>query len=139
LFQLFQQRTPPKWLAFDESPAVSLDTQASSPSIEILSPTNVDNGGLMTTIPMLTSFDDSVTSEDGDEPELSLSVVMAFIRKFRLHFSSLKNKWHRAFTEVEAGYGLLVQDLQRLHLVAQAHSHSLGQPADFVGDAPDSL
>jgi hypothetical protein len=139
LFQLIKQRTPPKWLAVDDSQAITLDTQVSSPSIEFLSPTNVDNGRLLTTIPMLTSFDDSVALEDGGEPELSLEDVTAFIHKFCSHFLSFKHKWHRAFTEVKSGYGLLVQDLQRLHSVAQAHSHSMGQPSDFVGDTPDSL
>jgi len=139
LFRLVQQRTPPKWLAFDDSPAVTLETQVSSPCVEILSPTNVDNGGLLNVIPMLTSFDDSVNSGEGDELELSLEDMSAFIRKFRSHFSSLKHKWHRAFTEVESGYGLLVQDLQRLHSVTQTHSLAMGQPSDFVGSAPDSL
>jgi hypothetical protein len=139
LFELIRHRTPPKWLAFDESPAVTLDTQVSSPSIEILSPTNMDNGGLLNSIPMLSSFDDSVTSDGDVDPELTLAEVTSFIRKFRSHFSSLKGKWHRAFTEVEAGYGLLVQDLQRLHSVAQAHSTSMGQPEEFSGSAPESL
>ncbi len=118
LFQQVHQRNPPKWLSFDDSPTITVDTLVSSPSIEILSPTNA-TGGIMSLIPMLSSFDDSTASEDEPGPGMELAEVVSYIRKFKSHFASLKGKWSKAFTEVESGYSLLVQDLKNLQSVTQ--------------------
>jgi hypothetical protein len=138
LFQQVQQRNPPKWLSFDDSPTVTVDTQASSPSIEILSPTNA-TGGIMSLIPMLSSFDDSMASEEDVDAGMDLTEVAGYIRKFKSHFASLKSKWSKAFTEVESGYSLLVQDLQGLQSVAQSQAQALGHPIDVAGRIPESV
>lgn len=52
------------------------------------------------------------------------------LARFRQQLSSLKHKWLRAFTEVETGYGLLVNDLQLLqHSVKDA----MGTPIPLGG------
>jgi len=137
-FQQVQQRAPPKWLAFEDSPAIMVDTWVSSPSIEILSPTNA-KGGILSLIPMLTSFDDSVDSEEGNSHDLDLADDVNYIQKFKARFSSLKSKRARAFIEVESGYSLVAQDLQKLHAASQSQSQTVGQPVELVGEVPESL
>jgi len=138
VFQQVQQHAPPKWTAFEDSPAIMVDTRVSSPSIEILSPTNA-KGGILALIPMLTSFDDSADSEEGNSHDSDLADVVDYIQKFKARFSSLKSKWARAFTEVESGYSLVVQDLQKLHAASQSQSQTVGQPVELAGEVPESL
>jgi len=138
LFQQVRQRNPPKWLSFDDSPTITVDTLVSSPSIEILSPTHA-TGGIMSLIPMLSSFDDSTASEDEPGPGMELAEVVSYIRKFKSHFASLKGKWSKAFTEVESGYSLLVQDLKNLQSVTQDQVQALGHPVDIAGCIPESV
>lgn len=139
MFQQVQQCSPPKWLAFDDSLAVTLDTQASSPSIEILLPTNIATGGMLSMIPMLSLFDESMSSDGDENLDMDLADISAFIYKFCSHFTSLKSKWSRAFTEVKSGYSLLVQDLKRLHSMAQTQTLQIGQPVKLAGKVPESL
>jgi hypothetical protein len=47
------------------------------------------------------------------------------LARFRQQLSSLKHKWLRAFTEVETGYGLLVNDLQ---LLQHSVKYAMGTP-----------
>jgi len=138
VFQQVQQHAPPKWTAFEDSPAIMVDTRVSSPSIEILSPTNA-KGGILALIPMLTSFDDSADSEEGNSHDSDLADVVDYIQKFKARFSSLKSKWARAFTEVESGYSLVVQELQKLHAASQSQSQTVGQPVKLAGEVPESL
>jgi len=138
LFQQVHQRNPPKWLSFDDSPTITVDTQVSFPSIEILSPANA-TGGIMSLIPMLSSFDDSTASEDDLGAGVELADVVGYNRKFKSHFASLKSKWSKAFTEVESGYSLLVQDLQNLQSVTQSQAQALGRPVDVAGHIPESV
>jgi hypothetical protein len=138
LFQQVHQRNPPKWLSFDDSPAITVDTQVGFPSIEILSPANA-TGGIMSLIPMLSSFDDSTASEDDLGAGVELADVVGYNRKFKSHFASLKSKWSKAFTEVESGYSLLVQDLQNLQSVTQSQAQALGRPVDVAGHIPESV
>jgi len=138
LFQQVHQRNPPKWLSFDDSPAITVDTQVGFPSIEILSPANA-TGGIMSLIPMLSSFDDSTASEDDLGAGVELADVVGYNRKFKSHFASLKSKWSKAFIEVESGYSLLVQDLQNLQSVTQSQAQALGRPVDVAGHIPESV
>jgi predicted nucleic acid-binding Zn-ribbon protein len=138
LFQQVAQRNPPKWLAFEELHVAPVDTVTEATSKDVLSPTNIANGGLLAVIPML-SFDESSTSSGEVVLDLDLADVAVFIRRFKSHFSSLKAKWARAFTEVESGYGLLVQDLEKLHTVAQDQSQEIGTPVPLDGTLPLSL
>jgi hypothetical protein len=138
LFQQVQQRKPPKWLAFEESPVATIDTLAALTALEILSPTNVESGGLLAVIPML-SFDESIAPGEEITPEMNLADVITFIYKFHSQFSSLKTKWARAFTEVEAGYGLVVQDLQRLQSIFQEQSAIVGSPVALDGKTPPTV
>jgi hypothetical protein len=85
------------------------------------------------------SFDDSTTSVDEVNSEMEPAEVTAFIRKFRLHFSTLKVKWACVFTEVEAGYGLVVQDLQKLQSLTKGHSEMVGASVTLDGEKPSSL
>jgi hypothetical protein len=139
LFQQVAQHKPPKWLSFEESPAAATgDTLTVSTEFEILSPANVAIGGLSTGIPML-SFDESTLSEDEVNVDMDLSDVMSYIHKFRSHFASLKAKWARAFTEVEAGYGGIVQDLQKQRTIFQVQSQEIGNPVQLDGSTPASV
>jgi hypothetical protein len=115
------------------SKALSVSTE-----FEILSPTQVELGGIMSVIPML-SFDESEDGLGEDGTELNAGDVSSYIRKFRSHFLKLKDKWNKAFTEVEAGYGVVVQDLQQLHLMSKGQSNVLGQPVPLDGVTPPSL
>jgi len=91
LFQQVQQKKPPKWLSFDDSPAATVDTSAMMTAFEILSPTNVASDGLLSVIPML-SFDKSTASGEEISEEMDMADVSSFIKRFRAHFSSLKSK-----------------------------------------------
>jgi hypothetical protein len=44
LFQQVRQRTPPKWLAFEDPPAVTIDPTLATSTVELLSPTDVASG-----------------------------------------------------------------------------------------------
>ena len=138
LFQQVQQKKPPKWLSFDDSPAATVDTSAMMTAFEILSPTNVASGGLLSVIPML-SFDKSTASGEEISEEMDMADVTSFIKRFRAHFSSLKSKWARAFTEIESGYGLVVQDLQKLQFVSQGQTEMVGSPVPIDGDTPKTV
>jgi hypothetical protein len=138
LFLQVQQRKPPKWLAFEESPVATISTSAASTVLEILSPTNVESGGLLSVVPML-SFDESTASGEDMASEMDLAEVTTFIYKFRSQFASLKTKWARAFTEVEAGYGLVVEDLQKLQKICQGQSAIVGSPLTLDGETPPTL
>jgi len=138
LFKQVKEGHTPKWLSFDDSPAVTANTLSVSTELEILSPAQAELGGIMTVIPML-SFDDSISGVDDDEVELSAVDVSSYIRKFRSHFSKLRDKWSKAFTEVEAGYGVIVQDLQKLQLMSRGQAKLLGQPVPLDGGTPPSL
>jgi hypothetical protein len=138
LFQQVQQRTPPKWLRFEDSPVVTVDTSSASTGEELLSPTNMAAGGLLSLIPML-SFDDSTASGEDVPSDMDLADVTTFIHKFRAHFASLKAKWAHAFTEVESGYGLVVQDLQKLQTMSQVQSTTLGRPVPLHGETPPTV
>jgi hypothetical protein len=52
---------------------------------------------------------------------------------------SLKDKWSRAFTKVESGYGLVVQDLQKLHTLSQSQAKGIGSLVALEGETPPSL
>jgi len=138
LFQQVAQHKPPKWLSFDETPVAPVDTITEATSKDILSRTNVVNGGLLAVIPML-SFDKCSTSSEDVDLDMDLADVAVFIRRFQSHFSSLKSKWARAFTEVESGYGLLVKDLEKLHRLAQDQSQEIGTPVPLDGTSPPSV
>lgn len=62
------------------------------------------------------SFNESLASSE-DEGEVhhptSPTTLLPMISRFRSHFSSLKGKWARAFTKVEACCGLLEQDIKK--------------------------
>jgi hypothetical protein len=138
LFQQVQQKKPPKWLSFDDSPAATVDTSAMMTAFQILSPTNVASGGLLSVIPML-SFDKSTASGEEISEEMDMADVTSFINRFQAHFSSLKSKWARAFTEIESGYGLVVQDLQKLQFVSQGQTEMVGSPVPIDGDTPKTV
>jgi len=136
--QLFQQLTQgdtPKWLAFEDSTPHTdkLEIDTVIPDLpdedELISPlAQWRSGGLMNLIPVL-SFDDSITSSSSPEfiPEdLDLTDLAAYVGRFRLNFHSLKQKWAKAFTEVEAGYGLLVQDFRKLSTNLLECSQAIG-------------
>jgi len=81
---------------------------------------------------------DSVASS-GSEKACDLEETTAYIRQFRSQFAALRTKWFQAFTEVESGYGLLVQDLQKVHQLVLAQASALGAPNSTGTTAPDSV
>lgn len=132
LFQQLSKGDTPKWLAFEdpteEVNGLTVDTSIMDTNGDLLSPlAHLQSGGLMPLIPVL-SFEDSVDSSTTDfiPEDLEMSDLAAYIGKFRLNFHSLKQKWAKAFTEVEAGYGLLVQDLQKLYQTSLDCSQAIG-------------
>jgi hypothetical protein len=127
--QLFKQlkcRNPPKWLTFEEEPSIIIEEGDNSPEADLRSPTHASAGTLLGLIPML-SFD-SVPSTEGSEDE-SLDDTAAHIQKLQSQFATLKTKWLRAFSEVESGYSLIVQDLQKMHHLVLDQAAALGAPA----------
>jgi hypothetical protein len=86
-------------------------------------------GGIMNHIPTL-SFDDSISSEDSTlrKNVLALEEISRYTRKFKAHIQSLKQKWAQAFTEVEEGYGLMIEDLKNLHRIMAGVSTMVGSP-----------
>jgi len=133
----------PKWLMIGDlgklpSSSLTVDT-ASQEAADLLSPLAHDqSGGILGAIPVL-SFDDSVESEEsGFSPEdLDATELAAYVGKFRTNFHSLRQKWTRAFMEVESGYGLVVQDLQKLnHALPLCHQSIGSQPSMNNGDNP---
>jgi hypothetical protein len=125
LFTQLGANQPPKWLTFGTTP-----TNDASPPVEestLLSPVAHEaSGGILALVPAL-SFDDSIASDGSkDESPLDDVQIRLLFTKFRNHFSSLKQKWNKAFTEVETGYGLLVRDLQRLQVSSSSVQNTLG-------------
>jgi hypothetical protein len=120
----------PKWLDFgekDQALGLEVDT-AVDVSEELLSPfVQAQRESFLNLIPSL-SYDDSVaSSESGFSPEdLELGDIAAYVGKFRSNFHVLKQQWTQAFVEVEAGYGLLVQDLKRLGHASALCQHQIG-------------
>jgi CDP-diacylglycerol pyrophosphatase len=95
---------------------------------------------LLAPMPML-SFDDSIGSTDdldATEGSMSLNEMTSNLQQFKRQFSTLKTKWSRAFTEVEAGYSLVFQDLERLQYLAAQQVRLLGSPSvlDGCGSTP---
>lgn len=145
LFTNLAANNPPKWLSFQDpsspkNPTMVTTTFTSPPHDEILSPlAQVTQGSLLASVPTL-SFDDSVDAiaDDFNElDELSLSHVVHFIKKFRNHFSSLKQKWNKAFLEIDSSYGLLVHDLRELQTTTSLVVQDIGSPpADSILPAP---
>ncbi len=116
LFMQLYQNDFPKGLAFEERPTIDESVVVSSVDPPILSPVaQFNSGGILASIPQL-SFDDSVDLMDNHQRDIPLDDehLRQQLNRFRQQFSSLKHKWLRAFTEVETGYGLLVNDLQLL-------------------------
>jgi hypothetical protein len=113
----------PKWLAIgdvkDQSPVLEIDTKMDVVE-DLLSPFVQAQGGAFLNLTPTLSYDDSVdSSESGFSPEdLELGDIAAYVGKFRSNFHILKQKWNRAFVEVKAGYGLLVQDLKKMGQVS---------------------
>jgi hypothetical protein len=99
-------------------------------------------GDLLSIVPAL-SFNESLASSE-DEGEVhhptSPTTLLPMISRFRSQFSSLKGKWARAFTKVEACCGLLEQDIiKKLHLVSTSLHASIGDPGLFGCSPPGSL
>jgi hypothetical protein len=138
LFVQVQRKTPPKWLTFEDPPSVVIEEEEDA-STELLSPVHAAAGSLLGLIPML-SFEDSVSSgEDENSEPMDHSLASFYIQRFRRQFISLKNKWERAFAEVESGYGMIVKDLQKLHQVAESQAINLGTPVALGEQMPDSV
>jgi hypothetical protein len=136
LFQQLEGRSPPKWLAFEENPVVPIEEEDDIPTVDLKSPAHSTAGTLLGLIPML-SFD-SASSTEGSEGEL-LEDTAAHIKQFRGQFATLKSKWLRAFSEVESGYSLIVQDLQKMHRLILAQAASLGAPDSAPGNPVTSV
>lgn len=140
LFLQLSNHLVPKWLSFEEPTAGSLQqppqhplTAASLPPLLLSATAHEQSSGILALVPSL-SFDDSVDSS----PTVDWSVnadaklITASLQKFHNHFASLKLKWKRAFTEVEASYGMVVQNIQHLHSFNTELRHDLGFPVvDF--------
>jgi hypothetical protein len=130
----------PKWLSFEnstpsESQTTLLTDLQPSTTEELLSPlAHRQSGGLLALVPSL-SFDDSVDTSFADEwpAEADMQFLTASLHKCYQHFSSLKQKWKRAFTEVETSYGMVVQVIQHVHHVTTRLRHDLGSPAVLDG------
>jgi len=134
----------PKWLAVgttnDTTPKLTVNTDPMEVA-DLMSPFAHDlSGGLLGELPAL-SFDDSVESdESGFSPEdLDAAEVAAYVGKFRSNFHSLKKKWIKAFVEVESGYGLVVQDLQKLQRALMICHQNIGNKTSSDGGVNPSL
>jgi hypothetical protein len=139
LFDAVQNNRTPKWLSFleDSSPPSSTrPTDDDATTAPLLSPVaQATSGGLLALVPAL-SFDSSVGSHSDDDhivDDILSSNVGQYILQFRHNFSSLKSKWNRAFTEVEAGYGILVHDIQSIQQVTQSLRSFIGDPLPING------
>lgn len=75
----------------------------------------------------------------GDNAGIDAAMLSQLSLKFHHRFMSLKSKWARAFTEVETGYGLLVQDLQLVQEQSSALQRQIGDPIPVDGALPSSL
>jgi len=143
-----KQGDVPKWLAFgatkEQNPNLEIDTKVEA-GLDLMSPfAQEQSGSLLNLIPTL-SYDDSVdSSESGFSPEdLELRDIATYVGKFRANFHHLKQKWMRAFVEVEAGYGLVVKDLQKLGqatIMCQQNigSHPISDDKATIGSRPMS-
>jgi len=95
-------------------------------------------GGLLASISSL-SFDDSVGSGSTNadlalDDMASPSEMIPTLLKYFHNFTSLKHKWTRVFTEVEACCGLLIQDIKKLQLQTHSLQSSIGPSPEH--DAP---
>lgn len=146
LFHDLEQHIIPKWLAFTDSNSIGAKEQLITTDLPapngstLLSPfAHEQSGGLLALVPSL-SFDESTASSgDDSEGEPNTQSLSRSISHLRSNFASLQSKWKRAFTEVEAGYGLLVQDLQRVHQFAQSLRTTIGSPVTVNGSIPSSV
>jgi hypothetical protein len=110
-----------------------------APESTNLSPSHAVAGSLLGLIPML-SFEESVSSREGsDDDPFDPASVTVNIKRFRAPFSSLKEKWTKAFTEVETGYGLIVKDLQKLHQISVTQANNIGVPKVLGDKTPDTV
>lgn len=134
LFEQVRHRVPPKWLAFDEPSTMEEIEVEEQPQEAILTPSHAASSCLLGLIPTL-SFD-SAASIGSNE---NVADVTAHLRQFRSQFSSLREKWTQAFTEVEAGYSLVVRDLQKLHHLSTSNSSAVGAAVPLGDTAPTTL
>jgi hypothetical protein len=146
LFHQLKLGSTPKWLDIGEmgdvkqSDGLLVDTTADA-GADLMSPfAHAQNGGLLNLIPAL-SFDDSVdsTTPDFSAEDLDPSEIAAYIGKFRANFHSLKQKWMRAFMEIESSYGMVVNDLQKLNQLSTNHQQEIGLKPDQESSTNSTL
>jgi hypothetical protein len=126
-----------KWLAFESLAAEGSEVKPALVQIvdqEVMSPMAYETyGGFLGTIPVLL-FDESISSSGfHDHDEMDAEVLMSYVRQFRHQFATLKVKWARAFTELDASFGLVTQDLQRLQQASSTLVTSVGHLGNVQG------
>jgi len=129
-----QDNRPPKWLAFVET--ATTPAAADHDPLSLLSPTAHDAPRGLLAMILALSFDDSTASsvyELDDANISSPSDLIPMLSTFRKNFSSLKGKWARAFTEVEACCGLMVQDIKKLQFLSKSLQSSVGDQPSVPG------
>ncbi len=90
------------------------------------------NATLLSGFPTL-SFED--LSHDEDDQVLTLDRIGVTLQKFKNRFMSLKTKWAKAFSKIEANHVLVVKDLDNLQHSTNRISSMLGVPASAISSA----
>jgi hypothetical protein len=96
-------------------------------SLELESPrVAMESLGIFQDAPML-SFEDDM-DEAGDADDLSPKRMSLWIKEFQRRFASIKSKWGKTFSDVEASHIVVVKDLQKLQHAASEVITALGKP-----------
>ncbi len=80
------------------------------------------------------SFEDRVSSsEEGTETSQEMQIMLMaevteVLRRFQRRFCYMKAKWGLAFSEVDAGFNLVVQDLKKLQNSTKQAQAAMGNP-----------
>lgn len=134
-FDALNQGILPDWLKEAEGVNVWVTTSMQESrnhekigeSLELESPrVAMESLGIFQDAPML-SFEDDM-DEAGDADDLSPKRMSLWIKEFQRRFASIKSKWGKTFSDVEASHIVVVKDLQKLQHAASEVITALGKP-----------
>lgn len=98
-----------------------------------------DRAGLVLTVPMLSFEEGEDMFKEDDVGPVTLDVFSSSMKLIHSRFGSLKDKWAKAFQEVESNYIIMAKDLSTLDDTVRDMTNSVGSPSSLGGVAPHSV
>ena len=148
LFMDIEADQLPDWLLVDDKENSAGLTLAPKPKLSVLqhiveqakSPVaSQKKAGVFLTVPMLSFDEEELTIELESADAVTMSLFQHTLKNINARFIKLREKWARAFQEVEANYMIMASDLGKLEDGINSMAVSVGDSTEAGEPASASL